>query len=173
MEVHKDTVERVVEILKTTFESGPFKEIYDGEPERIPKFNLPCLVVTLSNDANEPAQQGEDDVTEFVTVKVIFDKSDEVDKNDVKGYNSTERKIRKVIGERDPDTGRYLAKTVKGSVRQNLSAVNLVVAQRITTELGLQVRSDPKIEKPFITQEGHVTFQVDYSVDITEASGTS
>ncbi|MFB6518579.1 hypothetical protein [Streptomyces sp. NPDC056401] len=147
--------------MKETFGSD-FKQYYNGDPEKIPEANMPCLVVEMLSDRTELGQTNEDDVVEQIRVKAIFNKKDDFS-NDADPINVTHKRLRAVIGARDEDTGEYLKKTIKGALRQKMSAGNLIVSHDMTVDLGIQFR-----EGEVVTAEGHVTVAVGYSVNIVE-----
>lgn len=161
--MYEDSVRRVLKLMKDTFENGPFKEFYDGDPEEIPEFNLPCLVVSMVSDNTQAGSFGQDDVTETLVIKVIMNKKDDWS-NETDPLNMTERKIRELVGLRDPATGNYEDRTVKGALRkfgtQGITSIGLSV----DTEYGITPRAND-----IITAEGHVTFTYQYAVDVDVA----
>ena len=168
MLVFEDNVQRILAIMKETFKGGPFVTFYDGDPEAIPVFNLPALIVSKASDTGDIATTFQEDVTEQLVIKAVFNKKDDW-ANDVDPTNMTERKIREVIGARDRSTGEYLPQTIKGALRTKLSTNNIVIGENMRTELGIRARAST-IENTdaYITEEGHVTIDVDYYVPINE-----
>ncbi|NQD39969.1 hypothetical protein [Glutamicibacter halophytocola] len=163
----EDSVQRVLKLMKSTF-GDEFKTYYDGDPEVIPLFNLPCIIVTQTSDETVEAAMGQDDVNDSITVKVVLNKRDDWDNDKVNPLNMTERKIRDYIAKRDPATGNYLPNTVKGAIRSDLLEGVEAVAPTMNVEYGLNPRAigeNPKTEYADLTAEGHVTFTVQFSVD--------
>ncbi|MFJ6416472.1 hypothetical protein [Paeniglutamicibacter sp. NPDC091659] len=165
---YQDNVQRVLNLMKTTFGSE-FKTYYDGEPEVIPLFNLPCIIVTQTSDTTTEGAQGQDDVEDTITVKVVLNKKDDWNGDKVDPLNMTERKIRDYVGKRDKVTGNYEPQTVKGALRKELLADDVeAVAPTMNVEYGINPRAvgeDTKTQYAIRTAEGHVTFGVQFSVD--------
>ncbi|WP_425005772.1 hypothetical protein [Mycolicibacterium sp. S3B2] len=156
--MYQQSVEKLIDFLREEFGSK-FKAYYNGDPDVIPDFNLPCVSVVKNSDqmVNGPSG-GFQRVTEQLVVKVIYDKaadwtadSDEVD--------LTEKKIRDVVEARDPATGHYLPQTLKYALYNRLTVTGLEMNQGMTFELGVLPRSDE-----LVTQEGHLTITVTYLV---------
>jgi len=167
---YEDNVQRVLHLMEDTF-GETFKTYYDGDPEAIPLFNLPCLIVTQSGEDTEEAAFGQDDVTDRLTVKVVLNKRDDWDGDKVNPTNMTERRIRDFIGARDPITGLYDAKTVKGALRLDLLDGVTAVAPTMNVEYGINPRVSPGEGYADLTAEGHVSFDIQYCVNTpTQAS---
>jgi hypothetical protein len=160
MTPQKDTVRLVIDLMKETFKGGPFKEWYDGDPEVIPDFNLPCLVVSLLGDTTTTETTASDQVVERVIIKVIFNKKDDWT-TEVDPLNMTERKIREIIGRIEEDSGSYSMPTIKGVLRSQLSENNLVLDDEMTVELGIAPRAND-----VLTAEGHVIITVGHSIGV-------
>lgn len=158
------TVTKVLDLMKATFGSK-FEAYYDGDPEAIPLFQLPCIIVTQTTDDTEEAAQGEDDVTDRITIKVVLNKKDDFDADKVSEVNTTEKRIRDLIALRDPETGNYSTGTVKHAIRSAMLDGVLAIASAMNIEYGLNPRYAPGSDYADLTTEGHVTFGVEYSVD--------
>ena len=156
----EDSVQLVLRLLKDALDGSGIKQFYDGDPDLIPEFNLPCIVVEQLTDETVGGTFREDDVRDTVLVKVIFNKKDDWT-NDVDPTNTTHTKIRKLIGGRDLQSGDYLPGTVKGALRPELYG-----QRRIGSEMSVELGVLPRPEE-LITAEGHVTVKVDYSVDVS------
>ncbi|KSZ59663.1 MULTISPECIES: hypothetical protein [Rhodococcus] len=169
--MYEETTQRILDLMKQTFGTheggGPFKEFYDGDPDEIPAFNLPCIVVDQTNDDTDKGAWGQDDVTDTIMIKVIFNKADDwtanIDPNDL-----TSRKIRRIIAARDPKTGRYLPNTVKGALRAMGTKGLTAVGGNLSVEYGMVPRVNG--DKGLLTQEGWVRFTIEYPVDVEEAA---
>ena len=158
MAKYDDNVQRLLNIMQSTF-GDQFKTYYDDDPEQIPDFNLPCIVVTKNGDTTTEGAYGVDDVEEELVVKVILNKKDDFSA-DVDPTNMTQRKIRDFIGKRDPETGLYDEKSVKGALRALALEGILAIAPTMTVVYGITPRLNDTL-----TAEGHVTFKITYSVD--------
>jgi len=172
MSKYQDSVERIVELMESTFTfggDGIYKTIYSGEPEQIPAFNLPAIIVTETSDTTEAGAFAQDDVTEQITIKVVYNSQDDYSNGtqggDGKGVdpkNLTETKIRKAINARDPETGHYLSTSIKGALRSLQTPDGTTeVGELIQVEIGIQPRANG-----LLTSEGHVTFSLKYPVDL-------
>ncbi|MBV1778678.1 hypothetical protein KRR55_06070 [Paeniglutamicibacter sp. ABSL32-1] len=164
---YQDNVQRVLNLMKSTFGSE-FTTYYDGEPEVIPLFNLPCIIVTQTSDTTAEAAMGQDDIEDTITVKVVLNKKDDWNGDKVDPLNMTERKIRDYIGKRDEKTGNYEPRTVKGALRKDLLEDVEAVAPTMNVEYGINPRAvgeDSETQYANLTAEGHVTFGVQFSVD--------
>lgn len=164
---YEDNVQRILHLMKATF-GETFKTYYDGDPEAIPLFNLPAIIVTQSDDETKEAAMGEDDVTDTLTIKVVLNKMDDFDGNKVNPTNMTERKIRKFISRRDEATGLYDPISLKGALRNHGLDGVTAVAPSLKVAYGLTPRTvgtDDKTQYASLTAEGHVTFTIQYSVE--------
>lgn len=156
-------VERVLQLMQATF-GDDFKTYYDGDPEVIPKFNLPCLIVTQTSDNTAEGETGSDDVKDELRVKVVFDKSDDW-MGSIDPVNMTEKKIRQIIAGRDA-AGLYLKKSVKGALRVAMLDGVEAVAPLIAIQYGINPRETMGSEaNAVLTAEGWATFSLEYSVD--------
>lgn len=152
--------------MKDTF-ADTFKTYYDGDPEAIPLFNLPCIIVTQTTDETEEGAFAQDDVADTLTIKVVLDKREDWDGDKVNPNNMTERRIRNYIGARDPVTGLYDPRTVKSAVRSFLLDKVTAVAPKMSINYGINLRERPNEGYAGLTAEGHVTFDIQYSVNTT------
>jgi hypothetical protein len=150
--------------MKDTF-GDTFKTYYDGDPEAIPLFNLPCIIVTQTSDETEADSWQQDEVTDQITVKIVLDKRDDFDGDKVNPLNMTERKIRNFVGERDQETGFYLPRTVKGAIRTMATEGITAIAGTMNVQYGINPRVSGE-GLADLTAEGHITFPISYPVDI-------
>ncbi|WP_298585129.1 hypothetical protein [uncultured Kocuria sp.] len=162
MSKYEDNVQRVIKLMKDAFDTD-FKEYYDGDPEDIPLFNLPAIIVTQTRDDTVEGAYAQDDVTEEIVIKVVLNKKDDFDNDKADPLNMTERKIREYVGRRDPETGEYGEKTVKGVLRRFGTEGIVAVAPRVSVEYGIVPRMNN-----LLTSEGHVTFTITYTVDVDD-----
>lgn len=160
--MHEETTQRILKLMKKTFEGGDFVEFYDGDPDQIPTFNLPCIVVDQTNDDTTEGAIGQDDVVDSIIVKVIYNKADDYEQG-VNPNDLTSRKIRRVIAARDPETGKYLPNTIKHAIRHASTEGITAIAGNMAIEYGLVPRLNG--DEGLWMQEGHVRFTIQYSVD--------
>lgn len=153
-------IDRLIGFLRDEFGSQ-FKAYYNGDPDVIPDFNLPCIVVVKNNDQTANGPTGLQRVTDELVVKVVMNKADDwtATTDDV---NLTEKKIRDIVEARDPETGKYLPATLKHALLNRFAVEGLVLNQAMTFELGVLPRSDE-----LITQEGHLTLTLTYLVPVS------
>ncbi|MCO4274267.1 hypothetical protein NG701_07470 [Pseudarthrobacter sp. HLT3-5] len=168
MSKYEDNVQRILHLMKATF-GDTFKTYYDGDPEAIPVFNLPAIVVTQTSDTTTQDSWQQDEVEDTLTVKIILNKRDDFDNDKVNPLNMTERKIRNFVAERDQTTGTYLLRTVKGAVRTMALDGITAIAGTMNVEYGINPRVSGE-GLADLTAEGHVTFSISYPVDIPVAS---
>lgn len=157
----QDSVRLVLDLMRKTFGSE-FATYYDGDPEAIPLSNLPALIVTQTNDTTTEGQQGEDDVTDQVTIKVVLNKKDDFDGDRVDPLNMTERRLRDYVARLDAE-GRYDPKSIKGALRAELLEGVTAIAPTMSVEYGLNPRV-PGEGLADLTAEAHVSFGIQYSV---------
>ncbi|TFB85849.1 hypothetical protein E3O44_12670 [Cryobacterium algoricola] len=160
-ETYSDNVTRVIDLLKETFKETPFKAYFDDDPGDIAKFDLPAIIVSENSDVTSAGSMAQDDIEEQILIKVVFDKADDYKNDADERSNDTQRKLRKIVGERDSVTGDYLPQTIKGAIRTFGQLDLNEIADTMTTEYGVQPRDDG-----LMTIEAHVTFGLQYSVDI-------
>lgn len=158
----RDSVQRLLDVFQDAL-GDSFKTYYDGDPEAIPLFNLPALIVMQTQDDTTAGAAGEDDIIDRITVKVVLNKRDDFDADKVNPLNTTERRIRELIARRDPSTGNYAANTVKHVIR-SLALDGITAAD---TAMNIQYGINPRPGgEGFadLTAEGHVSFGIEYSV---------
>lgn len=155
--MYQQPIDKLVGFLREEF-GTQFKAYYNGDPDVIPDFNLPCVSVVKNSDQIGNGPTGLQRVTEELVVKIIYNKGDdwtaETDEVDL-----TEKKIRDIVEARDSETGNYLPQTLKHALLTRFTASGLELNQAMTFELGVLPRSEE-----LVTQEGHLTLTVTYLV---------
>ena len=160
----QDSVERVLCLMKDTF-GDEFKTYYDGDPEVIPRFNLPCLIVMQTTDNTSESETGSDDVDDEIRIKLVFDKREDFDFDMTKDVDMTEKRLRKLVAGRGTD-GRYLSTSVKGALREDLLDGPTAIAPTMTIQYGINPRETLGSEGNVpLTAEAWVTFTLRYAVD--------
>lgn len=159
------SVDRVLNLMRDTFGSK-FNEYYSGDPEVIPKFNLPCIIVTQVRDDTTEGEMGEDDVTDQIRIKVIYDRSDDWTGSVVDPLNLTEAKLRDVVGTTPTKDGKYMPGTIKHALRSDLLEGVEAVAPTMEIEFGINPRETLGSEDNVaFAAEAWVTFGVQHAVD--------
>lgn len=155
--MYEQPIDKLLGFLREEF-GTQFKAYYNGDPDVIPDFNLPCISVVKNSDQTANGPTGLQRVTEELAVKIIYNKGDDwTAQNDE--VDLTEKKIRDVVEARDSETGNYLPQTLKHALMTRFTVSGLEINQAMTFELGILPRSDE-----LITQEGHLTLTVTYLV---------
>jgi len=157
-----DPIEQIRLLAIETFGSK-FKKYYDGDPEVLPSFNLPCLIVTQTKDDTTEAEQSEDDVTDSIRIKVVYDKRDDFTGSRDEAIDLTEKKLRDVVRALD-ENGQYAKGTIKRMLRDALLDGVTAVAPSMSVEFGINERPTFSEEDVPLTAEAWVTFAVQYSV---------
>jgi len=162
MSNQQDSVARVIKLLQNAFGDN-FKTYYDGDPEQIPLFNMPAIIVDQISDETTEAAYGQDDVTDQMVVKVVLNKRDDF-AGEIDLVNMTAKRLRDIISKRDPVTHDYFPNTVKGVLRQHLTDDITALAPTMNVDYGIRPRGGGEDFATF-TAEGHVTFSLTYSVN--------
>lgn len=160
----KDPVVQIKELAEQYF-GAVFKAYYDGDPEVLPSFQLPCMIVTQTKDDTAEGEMGEDNVSDSIRIKLVFDKRDDFTGTVVKPVDLTESKLRSLTRAID-ENGKYAQGTVKHMLRNNLLEGFEAIAPNMTIEFGINER--PTLENDDnvpLTAEAWVTFPIQYSVD--------
>lgn len=155
---YQQPVTALLDFIRAQYPKGPFKEFYDGDPDLIPDFNMPAIVVEKDRDDTTVGPTGFQRVTDVLRVKVVFNKKDDW-KDDADPTQLTEKRIRDIVEARDPATGGYLPTTLKYALMHRFSMDGKALNQDMAFELGAL----PRPEDGF-TQEGHLTFSISYLV---------
>lgn len=164
----KDSVERVIDLLVATYglpaPDGTFRTYYNGDPEVIPAFNLPCAIVTQVKDDTTEGEMGEDDVTDQIRIKLVMDKRDDYT-GKIDPLNLTEKRLRDLVGRRNAQN-EYEPGTIKRMLRDALLDGVTAVAPTMQVEYGVNPR-DTQGDSGNVewTAEAWITFSIQYSVD--------
>lgn len=159
--MYASTVSQLVGFIREQY-GDTFKAYYDGDPDLIPTFNLPAIIVSKNSDRTENGPTGMQRVTEELVVKVVYDKMDDWTAN-IETTDLTEKKIRDLVEQRDPQTGMYLESTLKHAVLNKFTITGAAIDQGMTFDLGVNPR-DLTEGSELITQEGHLTLTLTYLV---------
>lgn len=168
MSLYEEPSTRIVTLLRDVYKDGPIKAVFDGDPDIIPTSYLPAICVVQQNDTNNAGDSGSDHVTCQVQVRVVFDKRADWGIKRI-DQDLTDTKIRQLVEARDPNTGMYLAQTIKGALRGRLELDPSSFMHRdMQFELGSQLRTTGSDD--ILTREGVLTITIEYSVDVPNMS---
>lgn len=161
----KSSVDLVKDLLQNAY-GDDFKEYYTGDPDVIPRFNLPCIIVTQTGDDTVEGEMGEDDVDDKIRIKVVLDRADDYTGNAVDPLNLTEKRLRDLVGARGDD-GKYLPGTIKRMLRSDLLEGVTAIAPTMAIEYGINPRETlgDAVGNADWTTEAWITFSIQYSVD--------
>lgn len=154
----EDSVQLVIRLLREAM--GEEYSYFDGDPDLIAKHDLPAVLVEQVSDNTTGGTFAEDDVTDTLVVKVVFDKSDDWTNQDDK-LKMTHIKLREAIAARVDDGNSYRPNTVKGALRPEVYGVRRI-GGNLSVDFGILQRPNE-----LITAEAHVTVLVMYSVDVS------
>lgn len=160
----KPAVDLVVDLMRETFGSD-FSTYYTGDPEVVPRFNLPAIIVTQTRDDTAEGAMGEDDVTDQIRIKILLDKALDYTGTKIDPLNLTDQRLRQLVGQVG-ENHEYAPRTVKWALRKNLLEGVTAVAPTMTVEYGINPREtlgDAKANADW-TAEAWVTFSIQYSV---------
>lgn len=152
--MNEQPITKLVEFLKSEY-GDTFHAYYDGDPDEIPKSNLPCVICVKNSDRMENGPTGMQRVTEELVVKVVLNKEDDW-QSDVDPTKLTEKRIRDIVEARAP-AGGYDPSTVKYALMNRFRMSGVALDQSMTFELGALPRTED-----LITEEGHLTISVTY-----------
>ncbi|MEV0360080.1 hypothetical protein AB0H71_28880 [Nocardia sp. NPDC050697] len=154
----KQPATALYDFLRESYSKGPFAAFYEGDPGLIANSNLPCLVVEKLRDQSTAGPTGFQRVTETLRVKVVMNKQDDwTGQHEL--VDTTEKKIRDIVEDRDPETGRYLPNTLKHALIHRFEVNGQGINDDMTFELGVDLRPEDTI-----TEEGHLTISVTHLV---------
>lgn len=153
-----DAVTQTKELMRDTF-GDFFKQYYEGDPIEIPKANLPCLIVEQNQGNVNLAATGMDRMGSQINVRVVLDKSEDYGANE--DTDMTEKKIRRLILARHPQTREYMPKTVLGVLRTKITFGTVKVQGEADVRYDLQPRPGG-----VVTSEGLVQIIVNESIPV-------
>lgn len=148
----------LIGFLKENF-GDKFKAYYDGDPDEIPKDNLPCIICVKNSDDMQNDGTSMKKVTEELQVKIVFNKADDwspEENSNPDDTRLTEKKIRDIVEARSVDGG-YDPSTIKYALMNRFQVNGIAFSQSMRFELGVLPRS-----ADLITEEGHLTITLSY-----------
>ena len=139
MSLYKDPViKKYFDLIKSKVDTGLFKEYYQGDPIRVPKSKLPCLVISKSETQIGHLTNSEDEQGMALILTVITDIRDEV--NDSEDIVPGISKLYDIIEGRDDTTYKLKTNSILHILRNN----QLVDASsnQLRTDLNTITRAD-------------------------------
>lgn len=136
---YTDTITRILTLLRTTFGEN-FKSYYEGDPIQIPKSSFPCIIVEKVATQIAVGATGTDRLTEQLSVRVVLNKSDDYGASD--NFDTTERKLRRLVEARDASTGLFQADTLMHVLRTNITLGSVVLDSTIEVLYELNPRPE-------------------------------
>lgn len=163
-------VDRVLKIMRDTF-GRSFAAYYDGDPDVIPRFNMPCVIVTQTKDDTTEGEMGEDDVADEIRIKLVLDKKDDytgsIEVNE-SGFitNTTDKRLRTFVSRRN-DKNEYETGTVKYALRTAMLDGVVAIAPTMNIQYGINERQTLGEPDKFVelTAEAWITFSIQSSVN--------
>lgn len=135
----KSPFDRIMKLMKDTF-GDSFNAYYEGDPIDIPKANLPCMIIETQSGRTELDATSTDRVQSQINIRIVFNKADDFGASDTQDL--TEKKLRILVEGCDPTTGQYLANSVVGVLRNNLTLGSSTIENDIDWEYDLQPRTE-------------------------------
>lgn len=158
-EYYSDATDRIIAYLQGAF-GAKFKKYFEGDPVHIPLSLLPCICVIKLSGETTPSATGTNDLNEKILIKMVYNKADDMGSNiENDEIDFTERKMRRMISARDPQTGLYLPGTVFGVLTTNFTLGNVILKMNLADEYDINYR--PSTNNPMsellMTSEAYIT----------------
>lgn len=134
---YTDVVTSVLQLMRNTFQDQ-MKAYYEGDPLKIPVDNLPCIIVDQTAIRARQDATSSDDLRSEVRIKIVYDKRPDFDASD--DVDMTERKLRRLIEGRHPQTGSYLKGTLLEALRTHMTLGGTTLGMDVDVKYDLQPR---------------------------------
>jgi hypothetical protein len=139
----KTIVDRIIDLLKGSELGSYFQKFYYGDPLLIGSSAIPCCVVELQGTKIMVANTAEDQVTQTVAIKLIYNKSDDFDLDDDEEVTG-QRPLEEMAEGINAQTATWDPGTVLGLLRKNFTIGDYILDQQIDIRYG--IRSRPSSE---------------------------
>lgn len=154
-------IEKYIALIKAS--TNVFKSIYQGDPFRIPKSNLPALIISKTQTQVKPLTSAEDEHTVGLTITVITDIRDERNEDDKVTPGIAQ--LYELIEGREQTTYALKANSILNILRTNIT---VDATYNLRTDLGSLTRVDygmtiGKRSPEGYSTEGQVDFIATYS----------
>jgi hypothetical protein len=146
-------IDAITALLKSNLSPGLIKAYYEGDPGLIGKSSLPAIAIMKNRGKTMVGPTGTDEVNDEITIKIIFDKSDDYGLSD--SVDTTERKLRLLMEDRDTVTGYFKPDTVIGILRTNYTLGQVTIEQ---ASMDVMYYIEQRPENQF-TSEAHLKIQ--------------
>lgn len=147
--VYQDALTRIMTVMRNTFGTN-FKAYYEGDPLQIPKANLPCVIVEAQAGRVDLDATTTDRLQSQINIRLVFDKAD--DYNASPEQDLTERKLRRLVEARNPETNQFLPNTVLGALRVNFTLGSNLIENDMDWEYDLQPRAEGVVTSEALVQ---------------------
>jgi hypothetical protein len=155
-DVYDGPTEKVIALMKAAF-SSQFKTFYDGDPILIGESSYPAMCFLLDEQVIEVENTGQDSDVQSLTIKLVLNKKDDYGASDT--VDLTQKKLRYMVGARDPATGRWYDSTVLGVLRKNFTLGGTVTDQKIKVTYRPVIRPSGMKDVDMVTQEAHIVIE--------------
>ncbi|MGW5074071.1 hypothetical protein [Rhodococcus sp. NPDC004095] len=159
-----DYVQVVLDLMRSTL-GEKIARYYYGDPEQIPTFDLPALIVESPEDDLARDGMGDDQDTESVVIKVVLNKVDDW-AAEATDKDMTLYKLRRIVGLKDLATKGYQEGTIKHAIRNSSTQGISAIARDVTVRYETVLRSGG--EEPLVTAEAVITVPIMYDVQVDE-----
>lgn len=149
-------IRKYIELIKAS--TNVFNSVYQGDPFRIPKSNLPALLISKTQTQVKPLTNSEDSYTIGLTMTVITDIRDE--RSDDQQVTPGIAQLYDIIEGRDETTYKLKTNSLLNILRTNIA---VDTAYNLRTDLGSITRVDYGMTIGKRTPEGYSTEgQIDF-----------
>ena len=149
-------IDAIKSILKQYLADGVITSYYEGDPEIIGKSSLPAICIMKTDGSIDAGPTGTDENTDSITIKVLFDKSDDFGATD--NEDLTEKKLRLLMEDRDPVTGYWKPDTIIGILRTNYTLGGVTLEQKMKPKYFIEKRATGTSDIMY-TSEAHLSIE--------------
>jgi hypothetical protein len=142
--------DKLIQYLKD-YGDKRIKSYYYGDPLTIPASNLPAIIVSKSSSIVSHGATGMDDTDRNYSIKLIFNKKDELGKNP--SEVTVQRTMADII-EGTESAGTWTPTSIIGVIRKSFTLGNSINDQIIRIEYFLAERGD------LITEEAEIIINI-------------
>lgn len=169
---YSDATDRILSYLEGGLGSK-FHRYFEGDPIHIPQSLMPAICVMKLSGETKVSATGTNDLMEKILIKVVYNKKDDYGANFIDdSIDFTERKLRRLVSGRDPNTAAFLPGSIFGILMTNITLGNVVLSMDLNDDYGVDYRPstpDPKGEY-LLTSEAYITVDLRMRVIVTPRS---